>query len=57
LGGEAGGDIAAARAAGIPSIAVDFGYSDVPVATLRPDRIISHFDELAAAVAAIRAGQ
>ena len=54
--GDSRSDVEAARAAGIPVIAVDFGYSDVPVAALRPDRVISHFDELAGAIAAIRAG-
>lgn len=39
-------DIKTARAAGAPVIAVDFGYTDVPVADLGPDRVISHFDEL-----------
>src|SRR3569833_2921040 len=32
-----------ARAAGVPVIAVDFGYSETPVAEFSPDRIISHF--------------
>jgi phosphoglycolate phosphatase len=44
-------DIATARAAGIPVVAVDFGYTDTPVAELGPDRVISHFDELDHAVA------
>jgi phosphoglycolate phosphatase len=39
-------DIATARAAGIPVIAVDFGYSDVPVAELKPDRVVSAFSKL-----------
>jgi phosphoglycolate phosphatase len=39
-------DIDTARAAGTPVVAVDFGYSDVPVAELGPDRVISHFDAL-----------
>ena len=39
-------DIKTARAAGVPVIAVDFGYADVPAAELRPDRMISHFDAL-----------
>ena len=39
-------DIATARAAGIPVIAVDFGYSDVPVAELKPDRVVSAFSQL-----------
>jgi phosphoglycolate phosphatase len=47
--GDSATDIQTARAAGLPVIAVDFGYTDVPVAELGPDRVISHFDELAAA--------
>ena len=46
-------DIRTARAAGIPVIAVDFGYSERPVAELGPDRIISHYAELPAAIAEI----
>ncbi|MSO68554.1 MAG: phosphoglycolate phosphatase, partial [Pseudolabrys sp.] len=42
-----------ARAAGVPVIAVDFGYSERPVSELEPDRVISHFAQLPAAVAAI----
>ena len=48
--GDSGTDIATARAAGIPVVAVDFGYSETPVRHLGPDRLIGHFDELAAAV-------
>jgi phosphoglycolate phosphatase len=54
--GDSRTDIDAARAAGVPVIAVDFGYTDVPIAQVRPDRVISHFDELAGAVAAIVSG-
>ena len=43
-------DIATAKAAGIPIVAVDFGYSETPVAGLSPDRLISHYDQLVAAV-------
>ena len=43
-------DIAAAQNAGLPVIAVDFGYTDKPVAELGPDRVISHFDALPGAV-------
>jgi phosphoglycolate phosphatase len=50
--GDSGTDIATARAAGVPVVAVDFGYTDVPVAELDPDRIISHFDALPAAIGA-----
>src|SRR5215475_10151664 len=39
-------DIATARAASIPVIAVDFGYSDVPVAKLKPDEVVSAFSKL-----------
>ena len=44
--GDTRTDIDAARAAAVPVIAVDFGYTDTPVAKLGPDRVISHFDEL-----------
>jgi len=44
-------DVRTARAANVPIIAVDFGYTDVPIATLQPDRIISSFAELPAAAA------
>jgi phosphoglycolate phosphatase len=44
--GDSINDILAARNAGIPSIAVTFGYSDVPVAQLEPDHIIVDFAEL-----------
>ncbi len=46
--GDSRFDITAAQRAGIPVIAVDFGYSDVPVHELKPDAVISHFDQLAA---------
>jgi phosphoglycolate phosphatase len=51
--GDSGTDIKTARAAGVPVVAVDFGYADVPVKELGPDRVISHFDELAEACAAL----
>jgi phosphoglycolate phosphatase len=44
--GDSSTDIATARAASIPVIAVDFGYTDIPVAELKPDRIVSAFSEL-----------
>ena len=53
--GDSNPDIQAARNAGIPVIAVDFGYTPVPVRELGPDRVISHFDQLAAAVADLTA--
>jgi phosphoglycolate phosphatase len=48
--GDSGTDIATARAAGLPVVAVDFGYSETPIAELRPDRLISHYDQLTVAV-------
>jgi phosphoglycolate phosphatase len=51
--GDSATDIATARAAGIPVVAVDFGYSEAPIRDLRPDRLISHFNELAEAVFAL----
>jgi len=48
--GDSGTDIATARAAAVPVIAVDFGYSETPISQLGPDCLISHFDNLAAAV-------
>jgi phosphoglycolate phosphatase len=51
--GDSGTDIATARAAGVPVVAVDFGYSEAPIGDLHPDRLISHFDELADAVFAL----
>jgi phosphoglycolate phosphatase len=43
-------DIATARAAGIPVVAVDFGYTRTPVSQLGPDIVISHYDGLLAAI-------
>ena len=53
--GDSGTDILTARAANVPVIAVDFGYADVPVKDLGPDRVISHFDQLMAACEALLA--
>lgn len=49
--GDSVTDIATAKAAGVKVVAVDFGYTDTPVTELDPDRVISHFDDLGAAVA------
>ncbi len=48
--GDSISDIAAARAAGIPVVAVDFGYTERPVRELGPDRVISHYRQLPDAV-------
>ena len=44
--GDAGTDIGVARRAGVPVIAVSFGYTDVPIVELKPDRLIHHLREL-----------
>lgn len=44
--GDSQTDIDTAKAAGIPVVAVDFGYTDRHVREYEPSRIISHFDEL-----------
>ena len=43
-------DTTTARAAGIPVIAVSFGFADRPVAQLGADRVIEHYDHLVAAL-------
>jgi phosphoglycolate phosphatase len=48
--GDSRTDIDTARAAGIPSIGVPFGYTDVPIAALNPTAVIDHFDRLHATV-------
>jgi phosphoglycolate phosphatase len=52
--GDSATDIDTAHGAGIPVIAVDFGYTEIPVTKLNPTRVISHFDALPAAVAEVR---
>jgi phosphoglycolate phosphatase len=49
--GDSKTDVATARAAGAPVICVDFGYTDVPVTELGPDRVVSHFDAVFGAAA------
>ena len=53
--GDAGPDIGVARRAGVPVIGVEFGYTDVPIADLKPDRLINHMRELPAAVRSLAA--
>ena len=49
--GDSVTDIDAAKAAGIPVVAVDFGYTDRHVREFEPSKVISHFDELTVALA------
>lgn len=49
--GDSASDIDAAKAAGLPVIAVEYGYTPVPVRDLGADVVIRDFSELAAALA------
>jgi phosphoglycolate phosphatase len=44
--GDSDVDIATAKAASVPVVAVSFGYSPVPLAEFRPDRIIGDYGAL-----------
>jgi phosphoglycolate phosphatase len=48
--GDAGTDVGVARRAGVPVIGVSFGYTDIPIADLKPDRLIHHMKDLPDAV-------
>ena len=48
--GDSETDIRTAQAAGVPVVAVDFGYSQIPVSAYAPDAIIGHYRELRHAV-------
>lgn len=53
--GDSGADIAAARAAGAPAIAVSFGYGDGGAESLGADRVVSRYVDLPAACRALLA--
>ncbi|MTV13976.1 HAD family hydrolase [Bradyrhizobium elkanii] len=53
--GDAGPDVGVARRAQVPVIGVDFGYTDVPMTELKPDRLISHMRDLPDAVGSLSA--
>jgi phosphoglycolate phosphatase len=48
--GDGAPDTQAARAAGVPSVVVTFGYTPIPAAELGGDVLIDQFDQLEAAV-------
>jgi phosphoglycolate phosphatase len=48
--GDSATDVLTARAAGVPVIGVDFGYTEKPISEFEPDCVISHFDELQAII-------
>jgi phosphoglycolate phosphatase len=51
--GDSSVDIETAKAAGVPVVAVSFGYADQAIAGLGPDAVIDHFDELMPALSAL----
>jgi phosphoglycolate phosphatase len=55
--GDAGTDVGVARRAGVPVVCVEFGYTDVPVADLKPDLLIGHMRDLPRAVESLMARQ
>ena len=55
--GDAGPDIGVARRAGVPVIGVEFGYTEVPIADLRPDLLIGNMTDLPAAVESLWASR
>ncbi len=44
--GDSATDIRTAQAAGVPVIAVSFGYTDTHVSEYSPDHVVDHFDEI-----------
>lgn len=48
--GDSSFDVRAAKAAGVPAVALSFGYHDMPVPELGADVVIDHFDELLGAL-------
>lgn len=55
LVGDSETDISTARNAGVPIVAVTFGYTEVPCADLNPDALVSAYAELPAAIARLPA--
>ena len=55
--GDAGTDIGVARRTGVPVIGVSFGYTEVPIAELKPDLLINHMRDLVAAVGELNSGR
>jgi phosphoglycolate phosphatase len=51
--GDSEADVDAAKAAGVPVIAVSFGYASVPAAELGADAVLNRFDELPALIGAL----
>ena len=45
--GDTRNDLETARAAGVPCVLTEFGFSAEPLAELGPDAVVTHFDEVA----------
>jgi len=54
--GDSGPDVGVARRAGVPVIGVTFGYTETPIAELKPDAVIGHMRELPDAIASLLRG-
>lgn len=52
--GDNGNDVKAARAVGIPVVAMSYGYPRMPVAELGADLVLDHFAELPAALSRLQ---
>jgi phosphoglycolate phosphatase len=53
--GDSASDVGVARAAGVPSVVVTFGYTEIAAAELGGDPLIDHYSELPALAARILA--
>lgn len=51
--GDSANDINAAKAAGLPSVVVSFGYTQIPAGELGADRLVDHYDDLPDALSAL----
>lgn len=51
--GDSDVDVATAKAAGIPVVAVTFGYTSIPISELSADAVIDHYDAFLPALARI----
>jgi phosphoglycolate phosphatase len=55
--GDSETDIMAAKNAGVPVVALTFGYSTEPVETFAPDKTVTHWRDVRSAIDAIVASQ
>lgn len=52
--GDTRNDLETARAAGVPCVLTEFGFSAEPLIELGPDAVVTHFDEIAAVLERLR---